>query len=762
MSKRAPATARRDGDPPRRAPEKIALWCRRPACFSPAGGTPAPQDRRLATAAAAAIALATIAAYSSSFHTALVFDDLPAIVENPTIRRGWPISTALSPPNNTTVAGRPLVNLSLAANYAWGGTDPWGYHLVNLAIHLAAALVLFDLVRRTPLCGPVDPQTDRAGFPARASLTEASRSAVRSGPLPLFEPPSPQPSPEGRGGRLAVAFAAALWWAVHPLQTESVTYIVQRAESLCGLFYLATLYCLLRGVQARIQPPSPQPSPEGRGSGATRARGWYAACALACWLGMATKEVMATAPLVALLYDGLFLAGSFRQAWRDRRGLYAALAASWLLLACLVLGTGGRSGSAGFHHRITPLAYAATQAGALLGYLRLSVWPRTLVFDYGRETVAGLGQAWPEIGVVAGLLLVSLVVLWRWPRAGFLAAAFFVVLAPSSSIVPIATQTIAEHRMYLPLAAVTVGLALALFALAKRLSSHAAESRLSLRERTSFRGAQGDEGVSPVVTQGYLVAALAVAALLGWQTWRRNNDYRSEKSIWADTVAKVPQNPRAWVNLARADYNEGKAQRALEELTKAVELDPDYADARVNRGIAYQALGALDDALRDFEQAISLEPGVAGHYFRRGVVYRLLGRTEEAIADYQTAVQLQPELANAWFNLGNLYGSLQQEQAALDCYSRAIEAAPQFANAWKNRAALFGRLGQYQQAIYDCTRAIDLTPRDADLYRNRSVFYSLAGRESEARRDLQTVGELAAAGDVPSRDRLPSSRRRVE
>ncbi|HEV3344116.1 MAG TPA: tetratricopeptide repeat protein [Pirellulales bacterium] len=708
MSKRVPAAGRPD-DPPRSALRKIALWCRRPACFFRAGGTPAPQDR-LPTVAAAAIAIATLAAYSSSFHAALVFDDLPAIVENPTIRRWWPITTALSPPNNTTVAGRPLVNLSLAVNYACGGTEPWGYHLVNLAIHVSAALVLFGLVRRTP--------------------------------YPGFHPPSPQPSPEGRGGRLAVAFAGALWWAVHPLQTESVTYVVQRAESLCGLFYLATLYCLLRGALCRL----PREAQSARG-------GWYAACVLACWLGMATKEVMATAPLAALLYDRLFLAGSFRQAWRDRRGLYAGLAASWLLLAYLVLGTGGRSGSAGFHHQITPMAYAATQAGALLGYLRLSVWPRPLVFDYGRQTVASLGAALPEIVVVAGLLLVSFLVLRRWPRAGFLAAAFFLVLAPSSSVVPIATQAIAEHRMYLPLGAVTVGLACALFAL---------QSRLSLDEWAPFRGAKGDEGVRPAIAHGYLMATLAVAALLGWQTWRRNNDYRSERSIWADTAAKVPNNPRAWVNLARADFNEGETRRALEELTKAVELDPDYADARVNRGIAYQALGALDDALRDFERAISLEPGAAGHYFRRGVVYRLQGRTEEAIADYQTAVRLQPDLANAWFNLGNLYGALQQEQAAIDCYSRAIEAAPQFANAWKNRAALLGRLGRYQQAIDDCTRAIDLAPRDADLYRNRSVFYSLAGRESEARRDLQSVGELATVPQVPSLNRLPSPMRRVE
>jgi tetratricopeptide (TPR) repeat protein len=696
MSKRAPPAGRREGDAPGNWLPKIA---------------------------AAAIAVAALAAYSNSFRGSLVFDDLPAIMENSTIRQ---MSTALSPPNNATVAGRPLVNLTLAANYAWGGTDPWGYHLVNLTIHLSAALILFDLARRTP----------SAAFP----------------------PPSPQPSSEGRGRicrtPLAVAFAGALWWAVHPLQTESVTYVVQRAESLCGLLYLTVLYCLLRGAQS------------------ARSGAWYGACALACWLGMATKEVMATAPAVALIYDRVFLAGSFRQAWRDRKGLYAALAASWLLLAYLVLGTGGRSGSAGFHHQITPIAYAATQAGAILGYLRLSVWPAGLVFDYGRQTVGGLHEALPAIVAVAGLLLASLWALRRRPSVGFLAVAFFVILAPSSSIVPVATQTIAEHRMYLPLAAVTVGLGWALFAFSRRLEERRAGRAKQISPKSSsLVGLAGsshptlqleEPATSSRIPRAFVIIALFVAALLGWQTRRRNNDYRTEESIWADTLTKMPENPRAWVNLARAHFNEGDARQALQELTKAVELDPDYADARVNRGIAYQALGALDDARHDFDQAIALEPDVAGHYFRRGVVSRLLGRTEDAIADYQKAVQLQPALANAWFNLGNLYANLKQDNTALECYSRTIEVAPQFANAWKNRAALLGRQGQYQRAIDDCTRAIALAPHDPDLYRNRSVFYHLTGREAEARRDLQTVGELAAASRAPPRDRFPGPVRRVE
>ncbi len=173
----------------------------------PAGRHP----QRSALLAAGLIVLATLAAFSDSFTGVLVLDDKPSIVDNPTIRQLWPISKPLCPPNHfETVRGRPLLNLSLALNYAVSGLDVRGYHATNLAIHILAALLLFGILRRTFL-------------------------------LPLLRE---------RWGAMAVplAMVIALVWANHPLHTESVTYIIQRAESLLGQFNLATLYCFLRGA----------------------------------------------------------------------------------------------------------------------------------------------------------------------------------------------------------------------------------------------------------------------------------------------------------------------------------------------------------------------------------------------------------------------------------------------------------------------------------------------------------------------------------
>ena len=156
---------------------------------------------------------------------------------------------------------------------------------------------------------------------------------------------------------------------------------------------------------------------------------------------MASKEVMVSAPLMVLLYDRTFLAGSFREAVRRRYGLYLALAATWLLLAWLVADAAGRGGTAGFGLGVGCWAYLGTQLGAIVHYLRLSVWPSPLVLDYGD----GLAQTAAEIvpyAIVVGLLaLATVAALWRWPKAGFLGACFFGLLAPTSSIVPVVTQT---------------------------------------------------------------------------------------------------------------------------------------------------------------------------------------------------------------------------------------------------------------------------------------------------------------------------------
>jgi hypothetical protein len=205
--------------------------------MSPSAATISPSrhpDRAKTVAAVAVLALAALAAYGNTFRVPFLFDDGPAILENSGIRRLWPLGGAIWPQSKVSaVSGRPVANFTLALNYALSGTDVWSYHALNLLIHVLAGLTLFGVVRRTlVLVGRVIPNPP---------------GAVSIGSIRRVKDNAPYLSDAGDG--VWLAFAVALLWTLHPLQTEAVTYIVQRVESLMGLFYLLTLYCFIRGIR---------------------------------------------------------------------------------------------------------------------------------------------------------------------------------------------------------------------------------------------------------------------------------------------------------------------------------------------------------------------------------------------------------------------------------------------------------------------------------------------------------------------------------
>ena len=510
-----------------------------PRAPEPAAAT---SSRRVVAVACGALVLAVFAAYANSLSGPFVYDDKDSIVNNLTLRHLWPLSEVLAPlSGGLTVSVRPALNLSLALNFAAGGLDVRGYHAVNVLIHALACLTLFGLVRRTLA----------------------------------------QPSLRARFGAAAVpvAFTVAALWALHPLQTEAVTYLVQRAESLMGLFYLLTLYGFMRSVDA----PAP--------------RRWQVLSVAACLLGMATKENMVSAPVLVLLLDRAFVAGSFAGAWR-RRGFYAALAATWILLGGLLASTGGnRGGSAGLGVDISWWDYVLTQFPALVHYVRLSFWPTPLVFEYGTFWIGSLADVWLQACVVVALIAGTVFAWWRKPAVGFLGAWFFAALAPTS-LIPGMTQRIVEHRMYLPLAPL-VGLIVATVYL-----------------RGGRRG---------------LAALLALAAGLGFLTFQRNADYRSEIALWGDTATKRPANAGAHASLGAALADVGRMAAAVPEYETALRLRPNFLTARNNLGSALISIGRVGDAIQQLEESLRQEPDNAQAHLNLGVALDTLKHTFEAI-----------------------------------------------------------------------------------------------------------------------------------
>ena len=591
------------------------------------------------------LAGAIVAAYLTSFSGAMVFDDLHSIVDNPTIRNLGRPDLVLFPAGaeGATTSGRPVINVTLALNYALSGLNPWSYHAANLLIHVLAGLTLYGLVRRT---------------------------------LARLTPARPAPGSAGSSGADATwpAFAIALMWALHPLQTEAVTYLVQRAESLMGLCFLLTLYCFVRSVD------SPRP------------RRWLAAAFTACLLGMGCKEVMVAAPLLVLLYDRTFVAGSWREAWRQRGKFHAALMGTWLLLAVLVASTKNRGGTAGLGTAITSWDYALTQCSALALYLRLAVWPHPLVFDYGTPLVRELTTVAPQAGFLLLLLALTGWALVRKPALGFLGAWFFLILAPSSSVVPVATQTMAEHRMYLPLAAVLTLITL---------------------------------GALTVAGRQILIVFLMLAVAAGGLTARRNLLYRSELTLWSDTVAHRPENPRAHTNFGIALTEAGRLPESIAHYEEALRLQPDNAATQLNLCDALVRSGRATEAVPHGEEALRLEPGSANAHINLANALRQLGRTDEAVTHYEEALRLEPgapdvpgRLAPALYDLGNQAASRGDFGGAIVRYRQALAFAPDHPAARNNLANALLVSGQVDEAITQYREVLRQNPGDSLVQEN--------------------------------------------
>lgn len=618
--------------------------------------------------AAALIAAAGLAVFANSLSIPFVFDDQVTIVDNPHVRQLWPLSSALSAPPENPVAGRPLAALSFAVNYALGGLDPRGYHAVNLAVHVSAALLLFGIVRRT-----------------------------------LVRPAIPPPI-GAAADRLA--FVCALAWLIHPLQTEVVDYVTQRTESLMGLFYLLTLYAAIRAM-----------------AGDGRAGRWTGAAIAASALGMACKEPMVTAPVMVLLYDAVFCAGSVGGALRARRALYTGLSATWIVLAMLVA-PGPRSYSAGFSTAVSPATYLMNQAVMVVSYLRLTVWPRHLVLDYGPTLPVRLPDILPYALLVVALMTITLAAWRKRAAVAFLGTWFFVTLAPSSSLVPIETEVGAERRMYLPLAALVVLGAVGGFALVQKLT----------RERPGWGGRIA------------AVLCVAIGLTLSVLTHNRNEEYHDPEGLWRTVLARRPHG-RAHHNLGIILKSQGRREEAVAQYRAAT----DHPQAFYALGFELEADGQYDEAIAAYRRFIELRPNdrnVPRAYILIGRALAAKSSLPEAIDAFQQALRMRPDEVAAHGGLAEAF--LQQERYADAAreFRAYLQRLPDDVDARVNLGLALGGQGLDAEAVIELERAVALAPARPMLRLGLGNALVAAGRVDEGVAQY-TEGLKLAPDSVP-------------
>ena len=609
--------------------------------------------------------------YANTLHAPFYLDDYGHIVTAPLIKD---FSFFIHPASAKAYleyggfVSRYVGYLTFALNYRIGGLDVTGYHLVNIAIHLLASLLVYRLVSLT-FRTPFFPK-DRAGGTA-----------------------------DGRAG--FIALFSALLFVAHPLQTQAVTYIVQRFASLAALLYLLSLTCYIRGRLSQTE-----------ADGRHLAAGiWFAAALASAVLAVKTKETAYTLPLVVLLYELLFFPRKMKTVIAAAAALFAAAA---VCAGMYIVSSGkpfgaiiaGIDSATRLQTDMSRWDYLATECRVLVTYLRLIILPVQQHLDYDYPVYHSFldPSVLGSVGLLGTLLAAAVVSVSRSRRGGssrdrdyellrlcaFGIFWFFVTLSIESSIIPIA-DVIFEHRMYLPSVGIFIAAAAAV----------------------SFFGGTG--AVVPGWPRPqFLAAAAAVVVLLGGVTVARNSVWCDEVSFWEDNVWKAPRKARVLLHLGQAREKKGDLQGAEKDYLIASRIDPYRTDPYVNLGLIYIQLNRLDDALEQFRTALKIEPDLAEAHNNMGNVYGMQHKDDEALKEYLQVVKLQPTLAEPYNNIGYLYARKQRYPEAIEQYGKAITHNPDYVQAYINRGMALVATGRHSEAIADFRKALAIDPANTE------------------------------------------------
>ena len=588
------------------------------------------------------ILIFVVIAWSGTFGVPFLLDDHASIANNPSILN-FGSSDWINPPSTggETVSSRPVLNGSFALNHALSGMSLRGFHIGNLIIHLANTVLLYILVRRM----------------ARQWVHQL--------------PPNPEAASIGREEKTNNASDLFAWalsgiWALHPIQTTAVTYLSQRAESLAATFFLIAACLAIVSTEWRKYK-------------------WTASLAAGLFLllGIGTKEWVAVFPLLLLIWEGRFLQLGIIGSLKSRALLYAACMATWIPLVVGILSDDFRGGSVGTANELSFASLVATQSWAIVQYLRLLIIPQGFIFDYGRDFLGGIREAWMQILILFALLGFTLRALFKRHIAGFSGISFFVLLAPSSSIFPIITQSIAEHRMYLPSATVLAALLWIVW--------HHRYARF-LKPATWVAGS--------------LLLMGALTAL----TWHRNQVYQDEITLWKQTIERRPGNARAHNNLGLALMQSDQMDAAQAAFLQALALQPNHAYAHANLGGIAMSRNDFREAISRFSTAVELDPSLINERINIGECQIAMGKPEQAIATFREVLKLSPSDAEVHSRLAGLLVDKGQIEEALSLLEIASAKNPQNPEIWYQVGRCEEHSGHSTDALAAYRRTIRLTP----------------------------------------------------
>lgn len=630
----------------------------------------------------AVIAVFTWVGYFNSLDVPFTFDDERNIVKNPGVLMPdlSPTSMAQAAFGEGNPTPRPIAYLSFGINHALGGLDVTGYHVVNIAIHMVNGWLVYLLALR--LC-PI--------------LLKTSEDRPKSF-CALF------------------ALAVALLFVSHPVQTQSVTYIVQRMASLCTLFYLAGLLCYIAGRNA--------PKPTVRSYIV-----WWGG-ALVCWvLALGTKQFAVTLPLAVMLYEWIARGGSLK----IQKKALAVIGGGVLLMAVVAVvfksGLFFEGGTfaklfKGYEFRdFTLTERVMTQARVVVHYIGLIIYPApsrlVLVYDYPLSTslLAPITTLLGFLGLGA-MAVASVVFARRLPLLAFGVLWFMLHLVVESSIIPL--EMVYEHRLYVPIIGAGLLFVGAVFTLIKN-------------------------------QKAALAAVVVLSGVMLFATHERNETWRDRLGLWQDNAAKQPTEPRAFFNMASILRERGEYAEAIDMLEETIKLEPRYQEAWVRAGALLKLTGRYQEAANAYSTAIAYD--LEEHprfglfhweaYVERGSLLYMAGQYEAAVKDYTSALALplqrketeefrRQRSVPVFDDRGTAYLSLRRFQEAIADFEAALAINPDHMKASNNLAWILAT--NPDPALRDGERAVELARRACELteWNDLSTISTYAASLAEA------------------------------
>jgi len=553
-----------------------------------------------------------IIVYSNSYYCPFHFDDFPSIVNNSYIRNIYHLHSIWH-----SLPRRFILYLSIAFNYHFNGKEVLGYHLFNLGVHLGAAILVWWLILLTFLT------------PAIKEEKIARHANI-------------------------IALLVGLVFVVHPVQTEAVTYIVQRATSMATLFYLASL-CFY--VKSRLL--------------VNKGGGWYIFSIIMAIMAMFTKETAITLPLMILLYEFSFLKNNHRFNWSAVFPFLLTM--SFIPVTMLFT----ESGALRMHELrsepcISSLHYFLTQIRVMVTYIRLIFLPLHQNLDYDYPISKSIFEA-PTI--ISFLFLSTILysakrLFLKYRVISFSIFWFFLTLLPESSFLPI-KDVIFEHRLYLPLVGYSVFLVSGLYYLL------------------------GKNTIGMMIVLAMIITGYSVL------TYERNKVWKDEYTLWNDVIRQSPNKARAYLNRGCAFYNQGNFDKSVSDYNKAIQLKTDVNVVYYVQGCILDKQGNFTKAIADYNQAIKLDPKNVDAYYNRGNVYYKQGNFAQAILDYNEAIVLNPNNEDEYNNRGLAYSKQGNFIKAISDYNKAIELNPKDVDAYQNRAISYYKLKEYDKFLVD-------------------------------------------------------------